>query len=336
MCANVGWRFFAITRRGSFIIWTMRSTCLVWSSVCFSFATVACSGSDFVANGAALEGGSSGGSRGAGGNVSGTGGAATGSKSGSGGTSSGGATGSGAVMGNGGRASSGGTSGSGGARGSGGGTGSGGTSGSGGVIGAGGIAGGGGVTATGGFVSSGGKPGSGGSGGGTCPSSLPQSGAPCGPDPLQCSYGSCCPTIALCQSGGWNVVYPPCMAAVCPSSPPTNGSVCSCQLEGKTCDINQCTSGGTDIQATCSGGKWTNENLGCVPDPCAANSCHSGTVCMATVNGGGTSSLQCEPSSCSGGTSPDPCSCIGTACTAQGGLCTALPSGGVLCTFAVP
>ena len=306
----------------------MSSTFSLSVSIGFGIVALACGGS-FATADPNPDGGTSGGS-GSGGERSHTGGARS---------TSGGADGSGGrTAGNGGiggRSGGNGGNGAGGVRGSGGSIGDGGITGSGGSIGNGGTVGSGGISATGGVVSSGGVRSSGGTGGGSCPASLPANGALCGSDSLQCSYGTCCPTVARCQSGAWNVIYPPCNAPTCPTSPPANGSMCSCQLEGKTCDINLCSSGGTHTAATCTSGIWANKDLGCGADQCATIACTNGTICMALTVGAGPSA-SCVSSTCSAGIPTDACSCIGAACQNHGGICSDLMSGGALCTVPVP
>jgi hypothetical protein len=290
-------------------------------SVGFGLVALACGGT-FSAGGPSPDGGSSGGD-GSGGQHSSTGGAGTGAKGGS-------TSGTGGKRGSGGSVGTGGHVGTGGVVGGTGGSGNGGVPGTGG---AGGVIGSGGITASGGVASSGGTPSSGGAGGGTCPATQPLKDDPCGPDSLQCSYGTCCPTIAMCQSGKWNIVYPPCNSPVCPTSPPLDGSACPCGLEGQTCDMNLCTSGGTHTVSKCSGGVWSNQTFGCTPDPCIAVACSNGQICMASTLTGATT---CVQNSCGSSNPADACTCIGTACSAQGGICSDLPSGGALCTVPIP
>jgi hypothetical protein len=251
--------------------------------------------------------------------------AGRGGTSGSAGTAGrGGASGSAGTAGRGGTSGSAGTAGRGGTSGSAGTAGRGGTSGSAGTAGGGGTSG---SAGTSGTAGSGGAP-----DGGTCPSALPTAGSVCAPDGLRCSYGECCPTIATCSNGRWQVLAPQCLPPVCPSMRPRNGDACDPCRDGTQCRYDRCDSGNDVSIASCNAQTrmWQILSVPC-QTPCGPDGmmCDSDEICVRSSGGAGFN-FRCEDNPCA--PQPVTCQCAAPVCGGNPWVCSSANDQLVTCS----
>ena len=115
----------------------------------------------------------------------------------------------------------------------------------------------------------------------TCPATVPDTGAACGPISLSCTYpGACGTDFAQCVDGKWNVIKSACGTEYCPYAGPAPGASCG-STEGYVCEYPKGTVDGASFTAcsvcVCKGGVFV-----CDERPladCPLRSCKSGDAC---------------------------------------------------------
>lgn len=155
-----------------------------------------------------------------------------------------------------------------------------------------------------------GEGGSGGGGGGTttgtagCPDQMPNNGDSCFlVEGLTCNYGECCPAMAQCVNGEWQIAVSGCAEQGCPYEPPAQGEACDSACGPSSCSWSGVCSDGTGtIDATCTAGGWSVSTAVC-PTSFACGPelmCAASDVCVATTGGGpsGDPSYACQPNPC--------------------------------------
>ena len=180
----------------------------------------------------------------------------------------------------------------------------------------GGTASGGSAGTTGGGSGGGAGSGQGGSGGvaSSCPGDIPA--GPCPEEGMECSYGECCPTRAVCEGGEWSVSISACPEPACPPEAPIDGADCSCSI-GLSCMFVDCESSGMMAQGTCGDdGTWDITVGPCGPTVgnCYGSgiSCGPGELCTKQDNPNGGRDIACVPNLC--WPNELSCDCAGPAC----------------------